>query len=126
MITDPNTEMTVILILLFTKHFIVDFPLQTLYMLHKDDKDGWVKPLAAHCGLHGAATAVLLIPFIGWWAPLLGLMDAVIHFIVDGWKSRKTSYQISDKRFWTALGLDQWLHGITYIQIAFLASGTVS
>ena len=65
------------------KHFLADFPLQTPYMLQKFKASGWVKPLAAHCAVHGFFTA-LICSFVNpaLMVPL-ALLDMAIHFVMD-------------------------------------------
>ena len=106
--------------LLFFKHFLADFPLQTPYMMRKGAPTGWVVPLLAHCGVHAAFTAIILIPFVGWMFWLPTLVDFAAHFVIDTWKARVATYKIPDVRFWWALGFDQFLHAMTYIQITYL------
>ena len=72
------------------KHFLADYPLQTPYMLGKFQSGiGFVKPLAAHCGVHAAFTFMIVM----MWnaeeydrltvALLLAGFDFVIHFVMD-------------------------------------------
>ena len=112
-----------ILFLLFTKHFLADFPLQTPYMLRKTAENGWVKPLLLHAGVHAILTCSVLCYFTGFQeAVLLSGLDFLAHLTIDAWKARLTNYPISDKRFWWAFGFNQWLHALTYLQIAYLVS----
>ena len=66
------------------KHFVADYPLQTPYMLGKFKPTGWVRPLAAHAGVHAAITALVAL---GAGAGLLALgcalLDFVVHFVMD-------------------------------------------
>jgi len=70
------------------KHFVADYPLQNEYMLGKF-KGGseWIKPLAAHCGVHGLLTFCILTALCPWLSfsmiIFLSLLDFVIHFIMD-------------------------------------------
>lgn len=70
------------------KHFVADYPLQNEYMLGKF-KPGWefVKPLAAHCAVHGAMTFLILASLCNWlsWGMILFLtvIDMSIHFVMD-------------------------------------------
>lgn len=67
------------------KHFIADYPLQGKYMLGKFKPHGWVLPLAAHCGVHFLFTFAIayLWTFNGLLALGCGLLDFVVHFIMD-------------------------------------------
>ena len=69
------------------KHFVADYLLQNEYMLGKFKKEGWVKPLAAHCGVHAVLTFLILLFFCPWLSFKLTLtltiVDFTIHFIMD-------------------------------------------
>lgn len=68
------------------KHFLADYIFQTEYMLGKF-KTGWdwVKPLAAHCLVHGLFT--WLIVYACTLDPIkayhLFYVDFIVHFIMD-------------------------------------------
>lgn len=125
------------------KHFLADFPLQNEYMLGKFKETGWVKPLAAHCGVHAFLTLCILTAFCGWLSYtsilLLALMDFVIHFCMDRIKASPnmlgkfktltkdeyltaTDEQKKDNKwFWWSLGGDQMVHGLTHDLIIYIA-----
>ncbi len=79
------------------KHFLADYPLQNSYMLRKFGKEAsvWVMPLVAHAGVHALMTMAILgvysvlITFyeLGTIHPqrviALGMVDFVIHFVMD-------------------------------------------
>lgn len=118
-----TVEVLMILCLLFTKHFLADFPLQNEYMLRKNADEGWVLPLLTHTALHAVLTIFVLAFFIDWQLVfILGALDFAAHTCIDAWKARLARYPITTKAFWTSLGFNQWLHAITYLQIANLAS----
>jgi hypothetical protein len=121
-------ELLTILVLLNFKHFLADFPLQTVYMLGKG-KTGlaWILPLSAHCAVH-AGLSLIIILFVNpsyFW--LVGL-EFIAHFIID---RAKVSYKLpqgpwnsSDKgkylaRYYIAFGLDQMAHQICYIILVY-------
>ena len=66
------------------KHFVADYPLQTPYMLKKflPGKD-FIKPLAAHAGVHALFTLLIALAVNPKLAIPLALLDFVVHFIVD-------------------------------------------
>ena len=107
--------MIYIFILLFTKHFVFDFILQTPYQYLNKGKYGHPGGLL-HSGLQAVATLAILGP----WAALI---DFVVHYHVDwakvkinakyGWKADNS------EKFWWLLGLDQYLHALTYIFLAW-------
>jgi len=117
-----NTTL-VLLALLFTKHFIVDFPLQQPYQWQNKGTYG-------HPGgvLHAWLHAVGTFACVYWYAPVaawyLAFADMIIHYHVDwakmninrhyGWGSN------THEKFWWLLGLDQYLHALTYIGLVAL------
>ena len=80
------------------KHFICDYPLQTQYMLGKMKATGWVKPLAAHAGIHAIGTFIVAYYFLNLsyyldniaFATILAIADFILHFIVDRIKASPT------------------------------------
>lgn len=113
-----------ILFLLVTKHFIIDFLLQTPYQYENKGTYGHLGGIL-HAWLHGMTTMVILSFFA--WSPLpllLGLLDAVTHYHID-WAKVKLNKHFNwtaDKNpeFWWLLGFDQFLHYLTYTCILFL------
>lgn len=123
------TTAFVILTLLFVKHFIADYPLQTSYMLNKSNKRGWVKPLLAHSGVHAGLTFMVfmglaaVIPLTAAIFIAVGsaIADFILHFVIDTAKAQGfNNYSTSDKKFWIALGADQLLHALTYLFLVFV------
>jgi hypothetical protein len=53
------TTIFLLLLLFQFKHFIADYPLQGEYMLGKFKDKGWMLPLFAHVGVHGAFTFII-------------------------------------------------------------------
>ena len=111
------------------KHFLADFLLQTDWMAAgKDRPHGWLWPLAAHAGVHGAMTAALFLavaPTLAW----LGLADMVVHGIIDRLKSistRRSALTPRQTAFWWLFGLDQTLHHLTHIGLAVLLAAAGS
>lgn len=105
------------------KHFLCDFVYQTKYMLGKSNARNWRGPLLTHALVHGLATlAVLAVPgyligdlsLVVW----LAVADGLLHCVIDGIKSRCFRANIFHHRYWVILGLDQFLHSVTYILIA--------
>jgi hypothetical protein len=111
-----------ILVLLFTKHFIIDFPLQTPYQWQNKGNYGHAGGLL-HSGLHGATT-FLILSFFTPLAIVFGIVDFLMHYHIDYFKVKLTkNYRLTaeNPRFWTLLGLDQYLHAMTYLaMVAFL------
>lgn len=147
-------DLRIVLLLLLIyqlKHFLCDFPLQSSWMLGKFRADwSFLKPLAAHAGVH--ATFTLAIAFFFSWRPgnvlfCLGLavFDFVMHLVMDRIKAGPKylgRYKALSAReyqelwsstfgeapqlrhntyFWWALGFDQMVHHLThYVIIAAL------
>jgi hypothetical protein len=78
-----------------------------------------------HAGLHGVFTTLLLLVFVdnALISILCGLFDAFIHYHIDWAKvqlNSKYGYKADkDSEFWILLGLDQYLHSLTYIAIVY-------
>ena len=106
-----------ILTLLFLKHFLIDFPLQTQGMIESKGKYGDLEGIH-HSVLHGLGTMLVLAFFIppplAMW---IGIFDMIVHYHIDYIKMRYGTKNMNTKRFWTELGLDQFLHSLTYILI---------
>ena len=109
-----------LILALFTKHLIVDFPLQVRYQW--SNKGTYLHPGGLlHAGLHGIATFACFY----WYAPqsalYLAWIDAIIHYHVDWAKmniNKKYNWAPNThEEFWWLLGLDQLLHFLTYIAI---------
>jgi hypothetical protein len=101
------------------KHDLGDYVLQTTYMQKKADKGlGWIIPLTAHAGVHGALTLGILIVsgHSNLWH--LAILDFIIHFVVDrikGIVSRGlTPWGLA---FRIAFGADQLAHFLTNLLI---------
>jgi hypothetical protein len=110
-----------ILVLLFSKHFIIDFPLQTPYQYLNKGNYGHAGGLL-HSGLHGATT-FLILSFFTPLAYLFAIADFLVHYHIDWAKVKLNNhFQLTPEnpRFWTLLGLDQYLHAMTYIAMVAL------
>jgi hypothetical protein len=111
----------ILLVLLFTKHFIIDFPLQTPYQYQNKGKYGHPGGLL-HSGLHGATT-FLILSFFTPLAIVFGIVDFLVHYHIDWAKVKLNNhFQLTSEnpQFWTLLGLDQYLHAMTYIAMVSL------
>lgn len=121
-----------LLLALGTKHYFCEFtPLQTGYMLSGKGKSGlkWILPLASHAWIHALFTAFILIVYFPGHLPWLALFDFFVHFVID---RIKASYKLPEgpwegdalienkNKHYAAFGLDQYLHFVTYLGIAYL------
>ena len=107
-----------LLTLLFIKHFLCDFVLQTDKMIASKgiygNKDGM-----AHSMYHAIGTFIVVALFVSGPVALgLALLDGVIHYHLDYLKMKYGEKDISKKEFWRDFGLDQLAHSLTYILLA--------
>jgi hypothetical protein len=117
------------LVAFLAKHYLADFVLQTDWMVTgKEQPQGWLLPLAAHAGVHGAITAALFLavsPSLAW----LGLVDVVVHGTIDRLKSiiaHREAFTPWQTAFWWLFGADQTLHHLTHIGLAILLAAAGS
>ena len=108
-------------VLLFIKHYIVDFPWQTQAEIDSKGTYGEI-PGIIHSLKHGFGTAIVFFvtgPHVAdaW---ILGVIDAVIHYHIDWVKMHFGCRDISQKRFWNELGLDQLAHYLTYALLVWM------
>jgi hypothetical protein len=110
--------MITILILLFVKHWLVDFVFQT------DEEIRWKGHYldwrgVKHSVKHGVTTGlVLALMNIGMpLALLLALLDVVAHYHIDWIKMNWGNQDMRTTQFWQHLGLDQLAHHLTYVGI---------
>lgn len=116
-------EILILLILLQVKHWYIDFVNQT------DDEINQKGIYGSRAGImhsvkHGIGTTICLLIVTGYpyivYSLILGIFDFIIHYHTDYVKMRYGEKDISNKKFWNQLGLDQMVHQFTYILIAFL------
>lgn len=113
-----------LLIALFTKHFIVDFPLQNKFQYANKGTYGHPGGIL-HAFLHGISTW-MIFAFMTPYAILYGLIDMIVHYHIDWIKmnlNAKLGYgPTTHERFWWLLGLDQYIHSLTYIFLVYVYS----
>lgn len=115
-------EVLILFALFSFKHFVIDFPLQTKFQYSNKGIYGHPGGIL-HSILHGLGTFLCLFYFSP--AILLtiicGLLDAIIHYHIDWAKVKLNSYYNlgpnTHESFWWLLGLDQFLHYLTYIAL---------
>jgi hypothetical protein len=111
-------ETLILITLLFTKHFVVDFPLQHRYQW--SNKGNYLHPGGLlHAGLHGVGTYLCFVAFAPVAALYLAWVDALIHYHID-WVKMNLNAKMgwgpnTHEQFWWLLGMDQYLHALTYI-----------
>ena len=107
------------------KHVLADYVLQSGWMLETKGRYGAAGGIA-HAGLHGVLTAcVLALGGLAYGVVAgIAVVEAVVHYHIDWGKERIVSGKAlgtGDGGFWLALGLDQFLHQITYLGIVWAA-----
>jgi hypothetical protein len=116
--------MTLLLTLLFIKHFLADFVFQTEWMVKgKGLESGWLLPLYCHASVHQIFTLAILFFYVDIsTAIVVAFLEKVAHIIIDRTKASPSLLgrykDISRPAFWNALGADQLAHALTYIAIA--------
>jgi|TARA_B100002019_G_scaffold264499_1_gene253344 hypothetical protein len=101
--------------LLMLKHTICDLAIQRLFPAKKQFY--FNGNAHTHYFHHGIGSAVAGLLFSPAFAVLIGLLDYLIHWHVDHWKTRlKIRYQLTEKddAFWVLQTVDQALHFATY------------
>ena len=108
-------DILLLFFLFFTKHYIVDFILQTIQQVRT--KGIWAHPVGfSHSLEQGIWTAVILVFWVDFsFAVMFGWIDVCIHYIVDYCKMRFGSRDMQEKSYWIQMGLDQYLHYLTYL-----------
>jgi len=112
------------LLLLFIKHFICDFPLQTSPWMYENKGQYLHLGGITHAAIHAVGTWLILFFFIGADAWSFALLDFIIHYHIDWAKvslNNRFNYQPNHNGFWFLLGLDQLLHHLTYFLIIYYA-----
>lgn len=113
------------LLLLFVKHFVCDFPLQTSPWMYRNKGIYFHPGGIAHSAVHALGTWLVLVFFIGEQAWLYALLDFIVHYHID-WAKLQLNKRYglrpdNSNWFWILLGLDQLAHHITYFVIIYYA-----
>lgn len=113
-------QIVLLLVLFGIKHFVIDFPLQKAYQYQNKGTYGHPGGLF-HAGLHGIGTWFCLFWINPFWATLMAVFDAFVHYHIDWAKMRLNAYfgwgPTTHEEFWILLGFDQLLHWLTYVLI---------
>jgi hypothetical protein len=110
---------------LLVKHFICDFPIQVQPPWMFLNKGTYGHPGGiAHSLVHALATVafVLGMQLCSWPIALaIGILEWIIHYHMDWWKmwwGKRNGYKAdTHSEFWFWLGIDQLVHGLTYVLI---------
>lgn len=110
---------------LLAKHAVADFVLQTPQIYRSKATYGAPGGLL-HAFIHILLTMPVFLLFPGGGAGLAAALLAgefVVHYHLDWIKEKIVSrygWAFADRRYWCALGLDQFLHGLTYVAILWI------
>ena len=127
--TDPVHVLIAIFAVLQVKHFICDYPLQTLYQLR--NKGTYFHPGGIiHSGLHATMTMSTFLIAPPGWALGIGIVvgEFLLHYHIDWAKEqliRRQGWVVNGREFWWAIGADQLLHHLTYVVIGALLVGAL-
>jgi len=120
----PQTTILVLaaVAVLMLKHTAADFFLQTPFQYCNKGIYGHPGGFL-HAGVHVALTPLVYLviaPASMLLAASIALGEFVVHYHIDWAKeqiTRRAGYTPQTPRFWHALGVDQLLHGLTYLVI---------
>jgi len=117
---------TLLMVTLFNiKHLVIDFFLQFPYMWKNKHKlfhpGGWL-----HAGAHAVSSFALFFLLTREVVPgvaTLCFMEMLAHFFIDMAKMRLNTRMkwtaTTSPHFWNLLGIDQFLHQMTYVVMIF-------
>jgi len=106
------------------KHMLADYFMQTPRML-SGRSEYWHMGRAQHAFVHAIGSGLVFL-VVGTPLVLLAaicLAEWVVHFNIDWAKARFTddkNLSPAEPRFWQAFGVDQTLHGLTYVAMVWL------
>jgi hypothetical protein len=117
-----SEQLLMLLFLLFIKHYFIDFLLQPDWMIVQKSKKFSI--LLLHGCLHGLGTFLILVGFAGLLTAVsVSIIEIGIHTFLDFIKSNPKllgRYKLPSIAFFNFLGLDQLLHYLTYLGIAYI------
>ena len=109
------------LVLLFFKHWYIDFVDQSMDEVNgKGIYGNWLG--IRHSLKHGLGTFVV-IGIMGEsieGAVVLGFLDFILHYHIDWAKMNWGNRDIQNPKFWSHLGLDQFAHQLVYLGMIYL------
>jgi hypothetical protein len=107
---------------LMVKHMVADFYLQSAYQYMNKGIYGHPGGII-HAGIHTALTPavyLVLAPASVLLALAIAAGEFIVHYHVDWLKeqiNRRKGWTVKDHKFWSLLGTDQLVHGLTYLAI---------
>ena len=120
----PDLVVAIILgfTVLFVKHTIADFFLQTAYQYRNKGIYGHPGGLL-HAGIHAVLTLpvyLLLAPATLFMALVIPVGEFAVHYHVDWTKEqivKRAHLSVDQAWYWRVFGVDQLMHALTYIVI---------
>ena len=114
-----------LLVLLFIKHWYIDFVNQSNEEVAGKGIYGNAHGLM-HSIKHGVATTLIFLVYFQSFefSVIIGLIDFVLHYHIDWAKmniNRRYGYTIEMPQFWAWLGLDQLAHQLCYVLLIWMA-----
>jgi hypothetical protein len=121
---DPVFAPLVALTLLQVKHLICDFFLQTSNQIENKGTYGHPGGMI-HAGIHAIGTVPVFWVYPTAFVPaaIILLVEFATHYHIDWLKNvigRHYGWTTHDKEYWWAMGVDQFLHQMTYLAIVFV------
>ena len=112
----------ILLVMLQVKHWYIDFVDQDIDEVNSKGHYGqWLG--IRHSLKQGIGTYICIALLVGadYWmfALALALVDFVLHYHIDWTKMNYGNRDIQTPAFWNHLGLDQMMHQVTYIVLAY-------
>ena len=113
-----------ILTALFVKHFVADFLYQPPYQWKNKGTYGHWGGLV-HTGQHVLLTVLILVLFGIGLVPVavIAVGEAIVHYHTDWAKMNINAHYgwgaTTHNEFWILTGLDQLIHALTYMAMAF-------
>jgi hypothetical protein len=116
-----SDSVVLLLLLLQVKHLLFDFVLQGPYQLKNKGTYGHPGGIL-HSGLHAGGTALILLVLAVPAGTLAAIAvgEFLVHYHID-WCKEQITRRWGGKQnafFWRMIGLDQFLHQLTYVAIA--------
>jgi hypothetical protein len=104
------------LVMLFVKHWAVDFVWQTPRMTEEKGQYGkWHGIL--HSLQHAVCTFLIFVLAGVPFAFSMATLDFITHYHIDWIKMNYGNRDITTSEFWNHLGLDQLAHSLVYLLI---------
>jgi hypothetical protein len=110
---------------LLAKHAVADFLLQT-QRIHSQKGTYGAPGGLLHAFTHIILTLPVFLLFPTGSAGLAAALLAgefIVHYHIDWAKEqivRRYGWKFADRQYWCALGIDQFLHGLTYVAILWI------